>query len=379
MSSHQARRLVVALSIVAAFLLAATASAPARAATAPSPVLSPESVDFGSPQLGESSDPFSVTLSNAGPDELSFWRFGIASSSANPGDFLIVPGGSCVVGVPVAVDESCTVLVRFRPLDEGERSGLLSFWVNTPAGRVDAVLTGTGLAGSDPSLAPGSVDFGSRQLGQSSDPVALTLSNAGAGALSFWRFGIASSSANPGDFLVVAGGTCTVGAPLASGESCTVLVRFRPLAVGDRSGLLSFWVNTPAGRIDAALAGAGSAAPLPSFSPGVVDFGTVELGRTTSPVTVTLSNSGQGLLSFWRFGIATTSPNAADFSIVPGGSCVVGVPVAPGQSCTVLVRAKAKGAGTRKALLSFWVNTQAGRIDLALSADVPDPCALGCL
>jgi hypothetical protein len=33
------------------------------------------------------------------------------------------------------------------------------------------------------------------------------------------------------------------------------LVRFRPTATGDRSGLLSFWVNTLAGRVNVALTG----------------------------------------------------------------------------------------------------------------------------
>ena len=59
------------------------------------------------------------------------------------------------------------------------------------------------------------------------------------------------------DFSVVAGGTCSLSVPLANGESCTVLVRFRPTTGGARSGLLSFWDNTIVGRIDVALAGSG--------------------------------------------------------------------------------------------------------------------------
>jgi hypothetical protein len=99
------------------------------------------------------------------------------------------------------------------------------------------------------------VDFGSVQVGMASDPVTVTLLNSGGGNLTFWRFGIASSSVNPSDFGVVAGGTCTTSLTLAAGDSCTVLVRFKPTDTGDRSGLLSFWDNTVAGRINVPLSG----------------------------------------------------------------------------------------------------------------------------
>jgi hypothetical protein len=136
---------VAAISAVAALACAGTGGAPQALAVgplAPAPVLTPASVDFGSFQVGESSDPVTVTLSNNGAGNLTFWRFGIASASANPNDFRIVAGGSCNLSLTLATGESCTVLVRFKPTDTGSRNGLLSFWVNTPTGRIDAALTG---------------------------------------------------------------------------------------------------------------------------------------------------------------------------------------------------------------------------------------------
>jgi hypothetical protein len=169
----------------------------------------------------------------------------------------VVSGGSCALSVPLASGESCTVLVRFKPGDAGDRSALLSFWDNTPAGRIDVPLRGTALAGPQSSASAPSVDFGWVLFGLSSDPVPVTVTNTGAGTLLYWRFGIASSSVDAADFWVVPGGTCALSVALASGESCTVLVRFQPTALGDRSGLLSFWDNTLAGRIDVALGGTG--------------------------------------------------------------------------------------------------------------------------
>jgi hypothetical protein len=145
--------------------------------------------------------------------------------------------------------------VRFRPTGTGPRAGLLSFWVNTNAARINTTLTGTGQAEPEPALTPAGVDFGSLQIGETSAPAAVTLTNTGAGTLTFWRFGIASSSINAADFSVLAGGTCTLTLTLASGESCTTLVRFRPTGTGPRAGLLSFWVNTNAARINTTLTG----------------------------------------------------------------------------------------------------------------------------
>jgi preprotein translocase subunit Sec61beta len=354
---------------------------PLAGTAAPPPVssVSATSLDFGSAQLGTSSDPAAVTLTNSGAGSLSLSRFGIASSSANPTDFGVVAGGTCSLSVSLANGESCTVLVRFKPtVATGQRSGLLSFWDNTLAGRINVTLAGTALPPSEAALSPAVVDFGSVQVGSSSGPATVTLTNSGLGTLSFWRFGIASSSANPSDFSVVAGGTCALTAGLAPGEMCTVLVRFKPTGSGTRGGLLSFWDNTPAGRHDTVLSGTASAAPESSLAIQSVDFGTLPLGVSSDAATLTITNSGSGSLSFWRIGIASSSANPGDFTVVPGGTCAVSSPLASGESCNVLVRFRPTAGGARSGLLSFWDNTIAGRIDVTLSGSGDDPCANGC-
>jgi hypothetical protein len=147
---------------------------------------------------------------------------------------------------------------------------------------------------------------------------------------------------------------------------------------GALAAKLSFWVNTTAGRVDVPLSGTGLAAPQPVLTPDAVDFGDLDLGATSDPVDVTLANTGDGTLSFWRFGIASSSANPSDFAVVAGGTCSTAAPLAPGDSCTVRVRFNPTGTGPRAAKLSFWVNTVAGRIDAQLTGNVPDPCAAGC-
>jgi hypothetical protein len=364
--------------LAAAFAVLCLGTSRTEAAPGPLAVLAPAAVDFGSVQLGSVSSVVDVTLSNGGAAPLSFWRFGVASSSANPRDFWVAPGGTCSTSVPLSPGGNCTVRVRFNPVDVGTRSGLLSFWVNTPAGRIDATLAGVAQPAPQPLVSPTAVDFGAVQVGSASSVEDVTLSNGGGGTLAISRFGVASSSANPSDFWVAPGGTCSTSVPLAAGESCTVRVRFNPVDVGARSGLLSFWVNTPGVRVDAPLAGVAQPAPQPVLAPDALDFGVLGIGEAGDPVDVTLSNAGGGALAFWRFGIASSSANPSDFSVVPGGTCSTSVPLAAGESCTVRVRFDPRGYGDRSALLSFWVNTRAGRIDAALTGAVVDPCANGC-
>jgi hypothetical protein len=367
---------VVAISAALAVLCAVTGQS---SAAGPVATLTPGALDAGTVQIGSVSSDVPVTLTNSGSGPLSVSRFGIASSSTNPKDFWVAPGGTCAVAATLDAGSSCTILVRFTPSGVGPRLAKLSVWVNNLNVRLDTALTGTALPAPQPSLAPVGVDFGSVQVGSASSVVDVTLSNAvGGGTLSFWRFGIASSSANPGDFWVAPGGTCSTAVPLAPGDSCTVRVRFNPTDVGTRSGKLSFWVNTPGGRIDAPLTGAALPAPQPELSPAAVDFGNVDLGFVSDVVDVTLSNAGGGTLSFWRFGIASSSVNPNDFWVAPGGTCATAVPLAPGESCTVRVRFNPTDSGVRSAKLSFWVNTPGGRIDADLTGTVPDPCAGGC-
>jgi hypothetical protein len=296
---------------------------------------------------------------------------------------VLLSGGTCSVAAKVASGQSCTARVRFKPTAEGPRSGILRFWVNTAAGRVDVGLSGTATSGAlpEPSVSATSVDFGSLAVGQTSAPATVTMTNNGAGLLQFAAFGITAASANQSDFVLLAGGTCSLGVPLAPGQSCTALVRFKPTAEGSRSGILRFWVNTVAGSVDVALNGTATsgALPDPTVSPGSVDFGEVGAGATSDTATVTVTNTGAGVLQFAALGITAASVNQADFVLLSGGTCAATVTLTSGQSCTAIVEFRPNGSGTRSGILRFWVNTVAGYTDVALTGEGLDPCAQGCL
>ena len=104
------------------------------------------------------------------------------------------------------------------------------------AGGYDAVLTEF-ISGSNVSLKPTSLNFGSEPVGTSSAPMSVTVDNAGEIVLTVQSITI--SGPNSGDFSQ----TNTCGNSVPPLESCTVTVTFTPLASGTRSAQVSIKDN----------------------------------------------------------------------------------------------------------------------------------------
>ena len=74
-------------------------------------------------------------------------------------------------------------------------------------------------------------------------------------------------------------------------------------------------------------------------------------------VTITLNPNGQTVTAGRLVTIAFSGPNAVDFAIVPGGTCVPGTTIlnpittTTGQSCTVNVRYTPSGNATENGFL----------------------------
>lgn len=78
---------------------------------------------------------------------------------------------------------------------------------------------------------------------------------------------------------------------------------------------------------------------------GAANFGTIAIGQTSPPITMTLTFSGSGTLSTPV--ALTQGAQNHDFAIAAGGSCVIGQPYQAGASCTVLATFKPLYAGLR--------------------------------
>jgi Galactose oxidase, central domain/IPT/TIG domain len=110
------------------------------------------------------------------------------------------------------------------------------------------------LAGPGPlvTVTPGSIAFGAQQVGSTSGPQTLTVTNLGSANLVV--SGVQTTGAHPGDFRPF---TRCAQAPLAPGAKCTVSVRFAPTATGLRAGAISVVDNAPGNAQSAAVSGYG--------------------------------------------------------------------------------------------------------------------------
>jgi hypothetical protein len=193
---------------------------------------------------------------------------------------------------------------------------------------------------------PGAIEFGNVDLGAVSVDQTVTLTNVGVDPVS--GFVATLGGADAADF-ALAGGTCS-GATIARDESCTVTVRFAPLATsvaGAKAATLSIahsGTNSPA---TVSLAGQAVAVPLPavSLSRTGIAFASAPVGQASAPQAVVVTNTGTADLHVSLVEIIGINPG--DFSQT--NTC--GVAVIPGGTCTVQVTFTPSAGGNRTATL----------------------------
>jgi len=173
-------------------------------------------------------------------------------------------------------------------------------------------------------LSPTSLSFGNQTVGFVSPAQPVTLTNTGNIALAVTSIGI--TGANPGDFAE----TNNCGTSVAAGGSCTISVTFKPTTTGTRSAAVSISDNAPNSPQTVSLGGTG-VLPAVTLSPTSLTFATQLVGTTSKAQTVTLTNTGLGILKITKhamsgpFGL-TTNCNA---TVNPGGSCTISVTFKP--------------------------------------------------
>jgi hypothetical protein len=286
--------------------------------------VSPESVDFGTAQLGQSTTE-TVTITNEGDLDLGINN--ISLSGANPSDFTLQNNCTTLAG-----GESCTVDVTFVPGAEGSRSAQLDInSTDEDEANVPVALSGTGEQETIPdtpadiAVSTDSVDFGNTQAGLTKTET-VTITNEGDLDLGINSVSISGNDAS--DFTV--NNSCTT---LAGGESCTVDVTFAPSTDGARSAQLDIAsTDEDEANVAVALSGTGELEPTPEIdvtSDGT-DFSAVNIGETANG-TITVTNTGNGALSVNNVTVDGDSAFGID------GTACIGAILATDESCTVNV------------------------------------------
>ncbi len=106
-------------------------------------------------------------------------------------------------------------------------------------------------------------------------------------------------------------------------------------------------------------------APVFSYTPDAIDFGSVQFDTASAPVNVTVSNMGSGTITLNASDISIIGPNAAEFSF---GTANLPANLGTGQSVDIPVTVQSTTEGPISATLRMVYN--ATNYDVALSANV---------
>jgi F5/8 type C domain/Pectate lyase superfamily protein/Abnormal spindle-like microcephaly-assoc'd, ASPM-SPD-2-Hydin len=199
--------------------------------------------------------------------------------------------------------------------------------------------------GSQISISPTAVGFGTVATGSSSAAQAVTVTNSGTAAAPV------SAIATTGDFSQ----TNTCGSSIAAGASCTVNVKFTPTAAGSRSGNLTITASGITNTVP--LSGTGVApGPILTPNPSSLTFAGTIVGSPAPTQAVTVTNSGTTS--------ATISGVTASGDFGETNNCST---LAVGASCTVTTKFTPTASGTRTGKITITSNANNSPTTIALT------------
>ncbi len=290
---------------------------------APVITFSPAQLSFAAQNVGSTSDPQTVTLTNTGTAALA-----ISSVAASPG---FAETDTCA-GTSLTVNGTCTLTVTFSPSAAGAKSGTITVYGNVSGGYAALPVSGTGQGVSSLQLSPTSLVFPTTAVGATSAAQTITATNKGSGAATL------QAPVSSPDFVVTAS-TCASSLP--AGSTCTNSVAFAPSQNGPEIGTAS--IADQSNTYTVQLRGTGTGSAAVSISPTSYDYGLRDVNGPSDGAVFTVSN--RGTVS------ANLSPPVAtnDFSVA-NTDC--GPALAAGATCSVDVTFVPAAVGARTGTLT---------------------------
>ncbi len=307
--------------------------------------LHPAAINFGSQGMGTASPVSTVVLSNPGPVGLS------ASSIAASGDF--TEADTCPISPALlSPGANCTISVSFLPTATGYTGGALTITDSAPGSPHFVSLMGTGVNDAEVELSRVHLDFANQDLGISSAPQTVTLSNRGNREL------LIQSVETTGEFTV--SDACLPEVP--AGGSCPLTVTFIPTVAGTGRGTVTIVSNAPDSPHVITLDGTGVARSAVSLSPASLEFAPQEIDTLSAPAAVALTNKGTAPLAI--AGIAASRDFAVEHD------CPAALPA--GSACTMWVRFRPADPGETVGSLTITDDTPDSPHSVVLSGSGGD-------
>ena len=340
---------------------------------APILTVSPAALSFGTQSVGVMSGTQTVTLLNAGSSLLNLTGIAITGSDSTNFGFYVkgatpcpLPSGTLIAGA------SCTISVDFDPQADGPVGATLSISDNAAGSPQTVALTGTGgTAGI--SFSPTSLTFAVQTVGAASPAQTVTVTNTGSSAVVFNR--ITPAGADPNDFLE--SDNC-FGGSVGAGKTCVISATFDPLQAGSRVAVLQITDSATASTQTIALNGQAVQAAATITPSPTINFGSALAGTASTPVTVTIANSGTAP-AILNVGVPSVTP-AGNFTAT--NHCSAGIPAAGSCTLTVTFTPPAVPAaapcgstvGPKSATLTITDNAPTSPQSIALSGTTTDFC-----
>jgi len=288
----------------------------------------PVDLGFGSLKIGTTSPPKPASLTNFNANPLTILRIDI--TGANFKDF--AQTNNC--GTELPPNGSCKIQVTFSPSLVGMENASLNVTYQS-SGTLRMALAGVGKKPvTTVALTPSSLKYARQIVNTTSSLQTATLKNTGSQAVTI------SSIAATAPFSQT--NNCPSSLPV--GSNCQIQVVFTPTKVGTAKGTLSVTDDAQGSPQTVALSGTGVSAVV--LSPTTVDFGNQNVGTTSVPIPVTLTNRGPNTLSITQ--IAIKGADAGDFAQT--NDC--GSTVPPHGHCTITVTFTPTVKGQRSAKVS---------------------------
>ncbi|MBA3397187.1 MAG: choice-of-anchor D domain-containing protein [Deltaproteobacteria bacterium] len=299
--------------------------------------VSPTALDFGTANVGATSAPRLVTISNHGETALDVSSIVIGGAQAT--DF----ASGAALPITIAPGASATAAFTFTPSAIGSRAATATIVSTDPLVPSSIVtLAGTGES-AVLAVSPAALPFGAVRVGQSKVR-SVTLTNIGTGSLSITTIALGGSDA--ADFALAPLALPIVLAPSASR---IVNVTFNPTVVRDSSATLDVLSDEPVnGTVALPLTGSG-VSPNVALTPGVVDFGGQLVGRPSARRDLKIRNSGGGPLGI--VSLAITGAQAASFTLVSPPA--LPATIAPGAELVLSLRVAVTAIGSHAATIAI--------------------------
>ena len=286
---------------------------------------SPTALSFGSVEVGSSSAPLPVTLTNLGSTALAI------SSITTTAQF--AQTNNCGSSLPAG--GNCTINVTFSPSSSGSQGGSLTVTDSAVGSPQSVALSGFGTQPAV-TLTPGPLTF-PQQLIDTIKSLKETLINTGTANLIITSITVSGQFAQHNN--------CS--ATMLPGESCAITVEFKPLNIGPFTGTLSIPDNAPGSPQKASLTGTGTAFTV---SPSSLNFGKVKIGQSSGPQTVTVTNFAQvsekiSAIKLVGGGNEFSETNNCGSTLGAGATCAINVTFSPTRQGTLDPTLQVLGGG----------------------------------